>query len=106
MEKIDIINNAAIEIEKELGIEQERGKEIILEFIKTLPAQMQKIDDAKSDASRLQQLAHSMKGTAANLRLNDLYHAASELDTAARGKDNENFGVKIYGLSLQVEKLL
>lgn len=105
MEKDIIINQAACDVEADLGIDKERAREIIIEFIKTLPLQLEKIEESLSNTELLQELAHTIKGTSANLRMNGLYEASKALDAAAKSGTTELYKELVSRLSEEVRIL-
>ncbi|MBW6411370.1 response regulator [Clostridium weizhouense] len=66
------------------GLKKEDAKEILEEYIKYLPDLFENIDKAiyNSDFNKLAGLAHELKGSSGNLRINSIYELAIKLEEA------------------------
>jgi len=58
------------------------------------------------DARVLERLAHTVKGSAANLGANDLSKAASAVEKKARAEEMDNVAEEVAALERQVERLM
>jgi len=68
-----------------LGLDESEYRELLSLFIETGTAQFQQLRKAAStgDLPEVASLAHGLKGTAANLGLNDIYQAAAAIEAKA-----------------------
>lgn len=77
----------------ELGIPEELYNNIFEVFIQETACSLAKIDGFRTnkDFEGLRQAAHSIKGSAGNLRINEIYAAAKEIEYF----DHENSGLQV-----------
>ncbi|MEW6379380.1 MAG: PAS domain S-box protein [bacterium] len=80
-------------------------REVVDLFRKKAPTQIQQLNEAylNDETSLLEHLAHSLKGSAANVGANRLSDASFRLELAARGGEREKFGELIQRIEQEME---
>jgi HPt (histidine-containing phosphotransfer) domain-containing protein len=93
------------ECAKNLGLEKEEFAELLILFIETAHADLDKLQTALSemDGNQAVAAAHSIKGAAANLGLTALYEAAKEVECLAREEELSRIPAHINGLRGEIE---
>ena len=73
------------ELAEKIGLQVEEFKEIFEIYLETTASSLKELDDALTvgDAAKVHQKAHSLKGSSANLHLNQLFELAEEIDNHA-----------------------
>ena len=76
-------------LQKSWGLDQEQYWEILMEFIEDKKKDMEDLAGglAKGDTDLVSRLAHKIKGSALNLRLNSLAQSAADIEKAAKEGD-------------------
>jgi len=76
-------------ITEEMGLDQEQYLEILMEFIEDKKKDMTDLEDAlaQEDTELISRLAHKIKGSATNLRLDSLARPAVNVEKAAKEGD-------------------
>jgi len=76
-------------VTEELGLDQEQYLEILMGFIEEKKKVMEDLEDAlaQEDTELISRLAHKIKGSAANLRLDSLARPAVNMEKAAKEGD-------------------
>ncbi|MDF2614129.1 MAG: sensor hybrid histidine kinase [Clostridia bacterium] len=89
-----IIDHNIDNLVKDTGLDEEDAKEILEEYIKCLPDLLLGIKDAiyNRDFKKLAGLAHELKGSSGNLRINALYELAIEFEAAAKKEKIDECG--------------
>ncbi|MBF0199225.1 MAG: Hpt domain-containing protein [Planctomycetes bacterium] len=93
---------------EELELDQEDIVELLndfREFLEGVKPDLEKVVSA-GDASAVRSLAHSIKGSAGNLRVGEVYRVAKDLQDAADGKDVEKLKSIHSELSKHIEDFL
>ncbi len=69
---------------KELGLEFDQYRAVSLDFLKSLPKRVEQLNNAivKKDSEESRRIAHSIKGSALNLRMEGVSQKARELEAA------------------------
>jgi HPt (histidine-containing phosphotransfer) domain-containing protein len=77
------------ECAESLGLEKEEFIELLILFVETAHADMDKLETAllETDGNQAAAAAHSIKGAAANLGLTALYEAAKEVEHLGRSRE-------------------
>jgi HPt (histidine-containing phosphotransfer) domain-containing protein len=88
-----------------LGLEKEEFVELLVLFVETAHADLDKLQRALSvmDGNQAMAVAHSIKGAAANLGLTALYEAAKEAEHLACRKELMRIPVQINRLRGEIE---
>ncbi len=86
-------------IARQLGFEMQEVQMLLEMFLETASLSMQSLEDAinAKDFESIKQEAHSLKGSAANLMLDDIFNISKELEDAAKDKLDINYK-RIYSL--------
>ena len=96
---------------KELANRLEIGEEECLEllnlFIKTAASELRNLESAleKKDAPVVERMAHSIKGAAGILRLQEIHDAAKKIETAARTNRLEEIEVDLRIIKEKLEMI-
>jgi len=102
-DQFDLIDNNIDTFVSITHLNKEDAKEIFLAYIKYLPYLLDEIKASilTKDFEKLGELAHKLKGSSANLRINSIYELAAKLEEAAI-KEDENECEKLYN---EIQKL-
>ncbi len=86
-------------ISQQLGFEEEEVQMLLDMFYESTTQSMQTLKNAIEtlDFETIKQEAHSIKGSAANLMLDDIFNISKEIEDAAKDKLNINYN-RIYSL--------
>jgi len=93
------------ECAENLGLEKEEFMELLILFVETAHADLDKLQRALSemDGKQAAAAAHSIKGAAANLGFTGLYEAAKEVEDLARAEALAGIAPHISGLRGEIE---
>jgi len=94
-------------IAEELGLDQEQYRGILMEFIEDKKKDMEDLAGAlaKGDTDRVFRLAHKIKGSALNLRLDSLARPAANIEKAAKEGDLSGIAGDLDALRRRFEAL-
>jgi HPt (histidine-containing phosphotransfer) domain-containing protein len=93
------------ECAENLGLEKKELMELLILFVETTHADLDKLQTALSemDGNQAVAAAHSIKGAAANLGLTALYDAAKEAEHLARREELMRIPAQINRLREEIE---
>jgi len=93
------------ECAENLGLDKEEFVELLILFVETAHADLDKLQTALSemDGNQAVAAAHSIKGAAANLGLTALYEAAKEVERLAWKEELSRIPDHINGLRGEIE---
>ena len=93
---------------QETGLGEAVAQRIFTKFFSTLQSDLEQLGTAvnQQDWTAASGLAHTLKGSSSNLRLNKLAAQASKLDLACRGGQSDQAQEIMIELATQVASLL
>lgn len=91
----------------QLGLDEEEYREMLTLFIQSGQSDLEKMDRAveRADGTTAARAAHSLKGAAVSLGLNDFFEAAKQAEGEAKSASFEKLAVSVHGLRKAFERI-
>ena len=102
-EHFDLIDNNIDAFVKITGLKNEDAKDIFINYMRYLPVLLDSVKDSilNNDFEKLGKLAHQLKGSSGNLRINSIYELAVKIEAAAMNQEKD----ECEKLSNEIQKL-
>ncbi len=89
---------------EDIGVDTEMLKEVLVLYFENMPKQIEEMKEAfaQKDFQSIHTIAHTLKGTSANLQYSNISQTAGELEALAIAQSDENHDALLNKLSIQL----